>query len=170
MNFMRKKAAFDRYSPLLKDGKTLDQVKEAVEKDKLEFSEDEIVEIMTAIQDGDLKNEQKDTEQQPASAAEKTEQSPLSAGSETKDTDLPKQRRGELKTYQLFKVKEVKDTVVIAGKKQTYLKGFEKAGEMIRETSISEKHAETLNSQVVNTREYYFLPGDNEMIKAEKFF
>lgn len=168
MNYMRKKSAVTKYKDMLDEKFTnIDEVKAALAKDDLHFDKQEIEEIIQEMIDP---TPPKSKEEKKAPVVEKTEEPAAAVRKKPEPTDQPAKRVGVLKHYYRYKVKQVHETIVLRGRKEEILKGFERTGDCLQVTQIDPKHAEILNQQTPNTMMYYFEENQAGFLAAENFF
>lgn len=173
MNYMRKKSAVTKYKDLLDEKFTnIDEVKAALAKDDLHFEKTEIEEIIAEMIDPTppkSKEEKKEEKKEPV--VEKAEEpATTTTRKKPEPTDQPVKRVGTLKHFYRYKVKQVHETIVLRGRKEEILKGFERTGDCLQVTQIDPKHAEILNQQTPNTMMYYFEENQSGFLAAENFF
>lgn len=167
MNYMRKKSAVTKYGT---DSQTSTdaELTSIISGDPLNFTKEEVGEIIAEIR----KAEPKEVADPELPVPEEKEED-ISKEAEKEfaaSHAVPVQRAGTMLTYYKHKVKPVNESIVLRGKKETILKGYEKEGDVLHVTSIEPQHAEMLNQQVTNTMMYYFLEEQDNFLPAELFF
>lgn len=172
MNYMRKQAALKKYQSAYDEKTaTIDEIKDLLTADPLNFTEEERAEILEEIM---ADKTEKPKSEQPLSESAGPLPPDISAGlkqNESAESDAkPQPRAGVLQTYSKYKVKPKYSTMVIRGKKEEVLQHYEKTGDCLQVTNIEPKHAEILNQQLPNTMTYYFAEGEPDLLPAENFF
>jgi hypothetical protein len=166
MNYMRKKSALAKCHAMLEEGKSMDDISDAMAQDSLNLTEDELIIVMEELMDEgkEIESPTPMPEPEPKSLKEiVAEQKPVSDAK-------PTSRVGDLIDFYKFAVKPVNDTIVLRGRKEVILKGYTKIGECLQVTSLEERHAEILNQQVPNALIYYYKDGEDDLLPAENFF
>lgn len=89
---------------------------------------------------------------------------------EVNEKQEEKKKDSELRKYLKCKVKPVMKKMTIPGLgTQDVLTGYQKTGEVLQTTEITERHAKTLNAQTPNNYIYYFAVGEDLFLPAEKW-
>lgn len=139
MHETSKKAAVAKYGKMKLEGTPIADIKTAVEADSKKFKPEEVDEIMEAVLTYD-------------GAPGPTP--PQNSGNKSHEGPAPETKN---KKYELWEVEPqyIQHEAAKGKNAWTEFKGYEKVRK-IKETTITEERAATLNDQATNTKQYYY--------------